>query len=101
MWDINACISTRIGLVPSIKHATTEPEASSGLPSNINSDGFNTSLSPSELISNTPISLVEPKRFLTPRIILYAACLSPSKYKTVSTICSKTLGPATTPSLVT
>ena len=34
-----------------------------------NSDGFGTSASPSSRISNTPISLVEPKRFFTPRRI--------------------------------
>ena len=31
------------------------------------------------VISNTPISFVEPNLFLTPRSIRYAACLSPSK----------------------
>ena len=43
----------------------------------------------------------EPNLFLTLLTILYAALRSPSKYSTVSTICSSTLGPATTPSLVT
>ena len=84
-----------------MEHAVTEPEACSGLPLNIYSEGFFTSFRPVSRISNTPISLVEPNLFFTPRSILYEACLSPSKYSTVSTICSSTLGPATTPSFVT
>ena len=71
------------------------------MPLSIYSDGFSTSTSPSLFISNTPISFVEPKRFLTPRSILYDSYLSPSKYSTVSTICSKVRGPATAPSFVT
>ena len=50
-------------------YATTEPEASFGLPLSIYSDGFSTSTSPSVRISKTPISFVEPKRFFTPRRI--------------------------------
>ena len=96
-----ACTSTKIGLLPSIRQATAAPVAFLGLPESINSEGFFTSISPACCISNTPISLVEPNLFFTARSILYEANLSPSKYSTVSTICSKTLGPATCPSLVT
>ena len=81
--------------------ATTEPAVPSGRPLSINSDGFFTSANPSLHISNTPISLVEPNRFFTARSSRYEACRSPSKYRTVSTICSSTRGPATTPSFVT
>ena len=50
-----------------------------GLDANSISEGFGISLNPSSSISNTPISFVEPKRFLTPRKIRYAAYRSPSK----------------------
>jgi len=46
-------------------------------------------------------SLTAPKRFLTALKILNRPSRSPSKYKTASTICSRTLGPASEPSLVT
>ena len=69
VFDTSACTSRRIGRVPSIEQAVTAPDASAGRPSSINSDGFGTSASPSSRISNTPISLVEPKRFFTPRRI--------------------------------
>ena len=65
------------------------------------SDGFTISHIPSSCISNIPISFVEPNLFFTPLNILYEKYLSPSKYKTVSTICSNTLGPAIFPSFVT
>ena len=63
----SACTSRRMGLVPSREQAATAPEAPSGRPSSINSDGFFTSVRPSSRISNTPISFVEPNLFLTPR----------------------------------
>ena len=74
-----ACISRSIGRLPSMEHVTIDPDAPSGLPLSIYSDGFSTSTSPSAFISNTPISLVEPNLFLTPLSILYDSYLSPSK----------------------
>ena len=63
--------------------------------------GFATSARPRSAISKTPISLVDPNRFLTARKTRYAWWRSPSKYRTVSTRCSSTRGPASAPSLVT
>ena len=60
-----------------------------------------TSTSPVSRISKMPISLVLPKRFFTARKRRYSELPPPSKYSTVSTICSSTLGPARVPSLVT
>ena len=97
----NAWISASMGLVPSIQQETTVPETPVGLPDSMNSEGFGTCTRPVERISKTPISLVDPNLFLTLRSTRYDACLSPSKYRTVSTMCSRTLGPATVPSLVT
>ena len=48
-----------------------------------------------------PTSDVFPKRFFIERSILYDLYLSPSKYITVSTMCSKIFGPAMFPSFVT
>ena len=61
------------------QYEETKPDAPSGLPDNIYSDGLATSLKPSCLISNTPISLVDPNLFFTLLNILYEAYLSPSK----------------------
>ena len=58
------------------------------------------SRSPLLLISNIPTSFVLPKRFLNPLRSLSSEFKSPSKYRTVSTICSSTLGPAIEPSFV-
>ena len=52
-------------------------------------------------MANTPISLTAPKRFLMARTSRKLECVSPSKYSTVSTMCSSTRGPASAPSLVT
>ena len=52
-----------------IRMVTTDPETPRGRSERNNSDGLATSQSPSCFISNTPISLVEPKRFLTARRI--------------------------------
>ena len=52
-------------------------------------------------MANTPISLTAPKRFLMARTRRKLECVSPSKYSTVSTMCSSTRGPASAPSLVT
>ncbi len=80
---------------------TTEPLTPCGFSDKNISDGFFTSVKPALFISKTPISLVEPNLFFTARKIRYIENLSPSKYNTVSTICSKTRGPASVPSLVT
>ena len=79
----------------------TEPGGLSTLSDISIVDGLLISTMPSFCISNIPISLVDPNLFLTLLKILYEKYLSPSKYKTVSTICSNTLGPAIFPSFVT
>ena len=72
-----------------------------GLPEISIADGFSTSFSPVSNISKTPISFVEPNRFLTALSIRNERFRSPSKYNTASTICSSTFGPAILPSLFT
>ena len=64
-------------------------------------DGLATPFRPFSVIANTPISLTAPKRFLIARTRRKLECVSPSKYSTVSTMCSSTRGPASAPSLVT
>ena len=64
-------------------------------------DGSATGASPVDVISNTPISAVEPNRFLTARSTRRSPVRSPSNISTASTRCSSTRGPATAPSLVT
>jgi hypothetical protein len=44
-------------------------------------------------MANTPISFTAPKRFLMARTSRKLLCVSPSKYSTVSTMCSSTRGP--------
>src|SRR5438034_3701984 len=56
---------------------------------------------PSSPMAKTPISSAEPKRFLVARSRRSSWRRSPSRYSTVSTICSRTLGPAIEPSFVT
>ncbi len=63
--------------------------------------GFATPLRPFSVMANTPISFTAPKRFLMARTRRKLLCVSPSKYSTVSTMCSSTRGPASAPSLVT
>ena len=46
---------------------TTEPGASAGRSERKTAEGLPTSTRPDSRISKTPISLVEPKRFLTAR----------------------------------
>src|SRR2546422_7875174 len=67
--ETNACNSMRIGRVPSRLATTTEPVAFCGRSDRNQADGLATSLSPASVISNTPISLVEPNRFFTARRI--------------------------------
>ena len=63
--------------------------------------GLATPFRPFSVIAKTPISLTAPKRFLMARTRRKLLCVSPSKYSTVSTMCSSTRGPASVPSLVT
>ena len=60
-----------------------------------------TSRSPAPVISNNPNSSVVPNRFLIARTIRWLWYRSPSKYSTASTRCSRSRGPANTPSFVT
>ena len=64
---IRACTSARTGLAPSMAQVTQVPGASLGRPDSSISEGFSTSRRPRSIISNTPISLVEPKRFFAAR----------------------------------
>ena len=66
---IKACISTKIGRVPSIETTIADPEASFKRSSKKISDGLATSRNPSSRISKIPNSFVEPKRFFTARRI--------------------------------
>src|SRR3989454_1753430 len=70
--ETSACNSMRIGRVPSRLAITTEPVAFCGRSDRNQADGLATSWSPASVISNTPISLVEPNRFFTARRIRYA-----------------------------
>ena len=63
--------------------------------------GLLTPFSPRSVIAKTPISFTAPKRFLMARTRRKLECVSPSKYSTVSTMCSSTRGPASAPSFVT
>ena len=63
--------------------------------------GFSTGINPSCVMRKTPISSTEPNRFLVARSTRWSAVFSPSKYSTVSTMCSSVLGPAMPPPLVT
>jgi hypothetical protein len=63
--------------------------------------GLLTPFRPFSVMANTPISFTAPKRFLMARTSRKLLCVSPSKYSTVSTMCSSTRGPASAPSLVT
>ncbi len=60
-----ACNSTKMGRVPSIVGMTTEPVAFWGRSAKKRLEGFSTSSRPFSFISNTAISLVDPKRFFT------------------------------------
>ena len=56
-----------MGRVPSTEHTTVLPDTLLSRPESIISEGFVTSLSPLSSMLNTPISLVEPKRFFIAR----------------------------------
>ena len=64
---ISAWISIIMGRLPSMAAVITEPDACAETSEIRYSEGFGTSRRPFPAISNTPISLVEPKRFLMPR----------------------------------
>ena len=64
----SAWTSTSSGRVPSIAHSTQEPAAAVAS-STKRAEGSVTSVRPPERISNSAISLVEPKRFLSARSV--------------------------------
>ena len=97
----SACTSTSSGRVPSSVTSTHEPGTGPPWVDRKIALGLLTPLSPRSVIANTPISLTAPKRFLIARTRRKLECVSPSKYSTVSTMCSSTRGPASAPSLVT
>ena len=97
----SAWISTSIGRVPSSVTSTTLPGTGSACWLRKIALGLATPFRPRSVIANTPISLTAPKRFLMARTRRKLECVSPSKYSTVSTMCSSTRGPASAPSLVT
>ena len=74
-----ACTSTRIGRVPSTLGSTTDPGTFTGRSARNRAEGLSTPTRPRSCISNTPISLVEPKRFLTVRRMRNTWPRSPSK----------------------
>ena len=98
---VRACTSINKGLLPSRVETTTEPTAP-GLRSDRKLlEGSSTSMSPRSTISNTPTSLVDPKRFFAALSRRQALIGSPSMWSTASTMCSSIRGPAMSPPLVT
>src|SRR5260363_352127 len=81
--------------------STHDPGTACGWCDKKSADGLDTPRRPRSVIAKTPSSLTAPKRFLNARTSREVECDSPSKYRTVSTICSSTRGPARLPSLVT
>jgi hypothetical protein len=75
----SACTSTRIGRVPLSVDVTTEPLFPTGRSARNSAEGSATSTSPAPFISKTPISLVEPNRFLCARRMRKGWPRSPSK----------------------
>ena len=63
----SACTSTSSGRDPSTVAVTADPATPPARSDSSISDGLDTSASPASCISNSPISSVEPKRFLTAR----------------------------------
>jgi hypothetical protein len=96
-----AWISTSSGRVPSSVTSTQLPGTGSLCVDRKMALGLLTPFRPFSVIAKTPISLTAPKRFLMARTRRKLLCVSPSKYSTVSTMCSSTRGPARAPSLVT
>ncbi|MNT08702.1 hypothetical protein D3C72_1434520 [compost metagenome] len=96
-----AWISTSKGRVPSCVTITQEPGTWLSCCDRNRADGFDTPFKPFSVMANTPSSLTAPKRFLMARTRRKLEWASPSKYSTVSTMCSSTRGPASAPSFVT
>ena len=96
-----AWISTSKGRVPSKVTMTQLPGTGSACWLKKIALGLLTPLSPFSVMAKTPISFTAPKRFLMARTSRKLLWVSPSKYSTVSTMCSNTRGPAKAPSLVT
>src|SRR3989442_1713972 len=63
---------TRQPDLPDGDDGSTDPGASAARSERKAADGLGTSRNPSGRISNTPISLVDPKRFLVARTMRYA-----------------------------
>src|SRR6056297_2528027 len=97
----NACTSTTIGRCPSIVGTTADPGTPVRRSARNSDDASGTAIRPVVAISNSPSSLVGPKRCFDARNRRSAWCRSPSNCNTVSTTCSSTRGPARPPSLVT
>ena len=97
----SACTSTRNGRVPSRDTITTLPDTGCSCCARKIADGLLTGFRPWSVIAKMPSSLTAPKRFFTARMTRNRVEVSPSKYRTVSTMCSSTRGPASWPSLVT
>jgi len=76
---VSPWISTRSGRVPSMVTAMAEPGALIMRSARKTSLGLRTSTMPFSCISNTPTSLVAPKRFLTERKSRYDWKCSPSR----------------------
>ena len=71
VWLTSAWVSKSIARVPSIVQQTTLPGVGGTFSCRKTRLGFSTGESPCEVISNTPISSVAPKRFLMVRIRRY------------------------------
>ena len=96
----SAWTSTKKQRDPSTATKAHEPGCAS--PSARNKrEGSDTPLRPCSVISKTPTSFVDPKRFFTARSTRKNRLRSPSNCSTVSTMCSSTRGPAMAPSFVT
>ena len=63
----SACTSTSSGREPFMTATTALPDASVGRSARNSAEGFGTSTRPSDFISKTPISFVDPNRFLCAR----------------------------------
>lgn len=96
---VSASISKIIGRFHSIDIVRADPVWACDLM--IFSPGFLRSVKPYSPISNNHRASVGPNRFFNALNILYDWYLSPSKNNTVSTRCSRVLGPARSQSLVT
>ena len=98
---VSAWTSTSSGRCPSIAGTMTDPATPRRRSARNRCDGSGTPTRPPSVISNSPSSLVGPKRCLTARSSRSAWWRSPSNDSTVSTACSSRRGPASEPSLVT